>query len=246
MPLGATAFTSVSWTVGDVITEAKLDYMADNDRAYDSHATQGILLNNDKGVVIKDSGGTNREVLNISSADVLKIGDDDTSTVLSTGVLNAIYPVGTIYTTVVATNPGTIFGGTWVEFGAGRVLVGRSSGETEFDTVEKTGGAKTVTLSEAQMPVHTHTQNAHSHSGTTGGVSSLPYPTSNGSAYVGGVAGGTDRITYQKAQDGVNTMDHTHGFTTGNATATNNNAGGGASHNNIQPYIVVYFFKRTA
>lgn len=156
MPLGATAFTSVNWTVGDVITEAKLDYMTDNDRAYDSHATNGILLNNDKGVTIKDSGGTNREVLNISSGNVLKIGNDSISTVLATGLLNAIYPVGTIYTTIVATNPSSVFGGTWVEFGAGRVLVGRSSGETEFDTVEETGGAKTVTLSTAQIPTHSH------------------------------------------------------------------------------------------
>lgn len=246
MPLGETAFTSVSWTVGDVITEAKLDYMTDNDRAYDSHATQGILLNNDKGVVIKDSGGTNREVLNISSADVLKIGDDDTSTVLSTGVLNAIYPVGTIYTTVVATNPGTIFGGTWVEFGAGRVLVGRNSGETEFDTVEKTGGAKTVTLSAAQMPVHTHTQNAHTHTGTSDGAANWLGAAANGQAYIGASPGSTDRVLYQKAQDGVVTLSHTHTFTTAGATATNQNAGGGASHNNIQPYIVVYFFKRTA
>lgn len=215
MPLGATAFTSVSWTVGDVITEAKLDYMADNDRAYDSHATQGILLNNDKGVVIKDSGGTNREVLNISSADVLKIGDDDTSTVLSTGVLNAIYPVGTIYTTVVATNPGTIFGGTWVEFGAGRVLVGRSSGETEFDTVEKTGGAKTVTLSTAQIPAHQHTV---------------------GDALWGQIEG------YGQVTVGSTSNDNKADIVSGTSSWT----GGGGAHNNIQPYIVVYFFKRTA
>lgn len=215
MPLGETAFTSVSWTVGDVITEAKLDYMTDNDRAYDSHATQGILLNNDKGVVIKDSGGTNREVLNISSADVLKIGDDDTSTVLSTGVLNAIYPVGTIYTTVVATNPGTIFGGTWVEFGAGRVLVGRSSGETEFDTVEKTGGAKTVTLSTAQIPAHQHTV---------------------GDALWGQIEG------YGQVTVGSTSNDNKADIVSGTSSWT----GGGGAHNNIQPYIVVYFFKRTA
>ena len=215
MPLGATAFTSVSWTVGDVITEAKLDYMTDNDRAYDSHATNGILLNNDKGVVIKDSGGTNREVLNISSSDVLKIGNDDVSTVLSTGVLNAIYPVGTIYTTVVATNPGTIFGGTWVEFGAGRVLVGRSSGETEFDTVEETGGAKTVTLSTAQMPAHQH---------TVGGT-------------LWGQIEGYGQVTVGSTSGG-NKADIVSGASSW--------TGGGGAHNNIQPYIVVYFFKRTA
>lgn len=215
MPLGATAFTSVSWTVGDVITEAKLDYMADNDRAYDSHATNGILLNNDKGVVIKDSGGTNREVLNISSSDVLKIGADNIETVLSTGLLNAIYPVGTIYTSVVATNPATLFGGTWVEFGAGRVLVGLSSGETEFNTVEKTGGAKTVTLSTAQIPAHSHAAS---------------------SALWGQVEGyGQVTVGSTSASNRADIVG-----------ADMSSAGGGGSHNNIQPYIVVYFFKRTA
>lgn len=56
-----------------------------------------------------------------------------------------VYPVGCIYTTIVSTNPATVFGfGTWSAFGAGRVLVGLDSGNTAFDTVEETGGAKTV------------------------------------------------------------------------------------------------------
>lgn len=243
MPLGATAFTSVSWTVGDVITEAKLDHMTDNDRAYDSHATNGVLLNNDKGVSIKDSGGTNREVLNISSGNVLKIGNDSISTVLATGLLNAIYPVGTIYTTIVATNPGSVFGGTWVEFGAGRVLVGRSSGETEFDTVEETGGAKTVTLSSAQMPNHTHTQDAHSHTGSTD--TGTPFGTNKLYGF-GTSESGVNGVRAYNITNNYDNSNHTHSFTTGNATATNQYTGGGGSHNNIQPYIVVYFFKRTA
>ena len=242
MPLGATAFTPISWTVGDVITEAKLDYMADNDRAYDSHATNGILLNNDKGVAIKDSGGTNREVLNISSSDVLKVGNDDIETVLSTGLLNAIYPVGTIYTSVVATNPATLFGGTWVEFGAGRVLVGRSSGETEFDTVEETGGAKTVTLSTAQMPSHSHTQNAHSHSGTTSveGLPSAPY------WGFGTSENNVNGVRAYNITNSYSSTNHNHTLSTNSVAPGIQNTGGGGSHNNIQPYIVVYFFKRTA
>ena len=58
--------------------------------------------------------------------------------------LGDVYPIGCIYTTVIATNPNAIFGfGTWVSVGAGRVLVGFDSGQTEFDTVEETGGEKT-------------------------------------------------------------------------------------------------------
>lgn len=65
---------------------------------------------------------------------------------------------------VVATNPGTLLGvGTWVAFGQGRMLVGLDSGDTDYDTVEETGGAKTVTLITSQMPSHSHTQDSHSH-----------------------------------------------------------------------------------
>lgn len=45
----------------------------------------------------------------------------------------------------------------------GRVAVGLDSGQTEFDALGETGGAKTHTLATGEMPSHTHTQNAHSH-----------------------------------------------------------------------------------
>src|SRR3990172_7594580 len=73
-------------------------------------------------------------------------------------------PVGFVFISVVSTNPATLLGyGTWSAFGAGRVLVGLDSGDTDFDTVEETGGAKTVTLDATMIPAHTHTQNAHTH-----------------------------------------------------------------------------------
>lgn len=58
-------------------------------------------------------------------------------------------PVGTILPTTDPTNPATTLGyGTWSAFGAGRTLVGLDAGDTDFDTVEETGGAKTAS--------HTH------------------------------------------------------------------------------------------
>lgn len=73
-------------------------------------------------------------------------------------VLGALlYPVGCIYFSTNSTNPATSLGfGTWSAFGAGRVPVGFSSGETEFDTDEETGGEKTHTLLTAEMPSHDH------------------------------------------------------------------------------------------
>ena len=74
-----------------------------------------------------------------------------------TTVLQSAYPVGAVYISVVATNPATLFGfGTWSAFGAGRVMVGLNAADTDFDTVEETGGAKTHTLTTAEMPAHTH------------------------------------------------------------------------------------------
>ena len=75
MALGATTYTSVTWTTGDVITEAKLDNMVANEQAYDSHASNGIMLNNNVGYYQKDSGGTARAVANLDASDLLTWGD---------------------------------------------------------------------------------------------------------------------------------------------------------------------------
>jgi len=61
-----------------------------------------------------------------------------------------IYPVGSIYMSTVNTNPASLFGGTWVAWGNGRVPVGVDTTQTEFNTVEKTGGNKNT-----QSHVHT-------------------------------------------------------------------------------------------
>lgn len=76
MPLAGATYSAVSWTVGDVLTEAKLDAMVSNDRAYDSHAPNGILLNNNIGYFQTDTGGTNRELLNLTSGDVVNVGNE--------------------------------------------------------------------------------------------------------------------------------------------------------------------------
>ena len=57
-------------------------------------------------------------------------------------ILNFIHPVGSIYMSVNDTNPGDVFGGTWEQWGSGRVPVGVDTSQTEFNTVGKTGGSK--------------------------------------------------------------------------------------------------------
>jgi len=76
---------------------------------------------------------------------------------LPDAILEAIYPVGIVVTLGVSTNPATLFGiGTWTAI-AGKVIVGINAGDAEFDTLNETGGEKTHTLTEAEMPAHTHT-----------------------------------------------------------------------------------------
>jgi len=118
------------------------------------------------------------------------------------------WPIGSVFTSVLATNPGTLLGyGTWVSFAAGRVLVGRDAGHTEFDTVEETGGAKTHTLTTSEVPGLAVNIFTDPSGGSGGGVV----------AYDGDAGGGQY-----------------------------NALGSGGAHNNLQPYVVVYFWKRTA
>ena len=138
---------------------------------------------------------------------------------VSKAVINGhTYPVGSIYTSVVATNPATLLGvGTWAAFGAGKVMVGIDSSDTDFDTVEETGGAKTDshTLTESEIPSHTH---------TIQGIR-----TDDGSGSVNGVSVWRDNY---KAQ--------------GSGSTGSVGGGGAHTHDIVQPYIVVYMWKRTA
>ena len=168
------------------------------------------------------------------------------------------FPVGSVFVAVVSTDPATLIGyGTWSAIAAGRVLIGRDAGDTDFDTVEETGGAKTHTLTAAEMPVHTHVQDAHTHTqdshnhtqdahvhtqrrnATTTGANTgwtTAFDTSS-SAPAADVNTGTGSTT---------PTNQAATATNQNTTATNQNAGSGSAHTNVQPYFVVYMWKRTA
>lgn len=79
----------------------------------------------------------------------------------------AAYPVGSIYTTTISENPATTFGGgTWVSFGAGKVLLGSGIG-WNLGTI---GGNYNHTLTAAQsgLPAHSHTQRGGGFNGNLG------------------------------------------------------------------------------
>ena len=147
------------------------------------------------------------------------------NTALTKATINALaYPVGSIYTSVVATNPATLLGvGTWAAFGAGKVMVGIDSGDSDFDTVEETGGTKTHTLTTSEIPSHNH-NSVHGGSSGSGRPSGFSAVSNSLSPYNFG--GGTDDDDW--------------------GSSTTSSTGGGGAHNNLQPYIVVYMWKRTA
>lgn len=66
------------------------------------------------------------------------------------------YPIGSIYMSYSAANPGTLFGGTWVRDCVGRMLIGQDPNDSDFDTAGDYGGEKTHTLNTTEIPAHTH------------------------------------------------------------------------------------------
>lgn len=163
-------------------------------------------------------------------------------------LLDMFYPIGTIYETTstdlnTTTKMANHFGGTWEVYGSGAVTVCKSA-DTEFDTIGETGGAKTVTLTSAQsgLPAHGHTGNDASfyiRHGSTSGTDMVAEGTNTTiSEGVGETwSNGVSVASYSHAIDRVN-ID----ITVNNNTASN----ASSSHTNLQPYIVVYRYRRTA
>jgi hypothetical protein len=164
--------------------------------------------------------------------------------------LAAMYPVGSIYTNASSsTNPATLLGfGTWTAFGAGQVMIGTGTGGGGTYAAGATGGSKdAITVSHTHTATSTVTDSGHNHfiagSGSSNSteLSASNYMTASGNRG-GGVYGYSLCGESPTASVGL-----TNTKTTGITVATTNDSTGSSGTNaNLQPYIVVYMWQRTA
>lgn len=155
--------------------------------------------------------------------------------------IDLIYPIGSIYMSVNPTNPSNYFGGTWEQWGSGRVPVGIDTSQAEFNTVEKTGGSKYL--------------QAHSH-GFAATTNTADLRGTIASIWLGSYRGETSGIAsfrqaslarYQNVASETNAWGYldinaSHAHTISGTTYSS----GTGDQQNLQPYITCYMWKRTA
>jgi hypothetical protein len=171
------------------------------------------------------------------------------------------YPVGSYYETSDASfDPNVSWGGTWLLDSAGKVTVAYDSDDTDFDTVGDSGGVKThthttgdFTLDASHIPAHTHGSET-----LVGSVRSNAMCAINSVNKIGNRTGivtvSTSKTTQYYTTSGRTQTANQIDTMTITATHEHNSVGGGRAHNhgdtgsesNVQPYIVVNRWHRTA
>ena len=166
---------------------------------------------------------------------------DGSATNLDIISFNQIYPIGAIYMSTVSTNPATLFKiGNWEALPAGRVLLAQGTSTWGVNySAGSTGGEDKHTLTVSESASHNHTGSATT-SGSTH-THALTMRASHGKSGNGGVPrfGDGDVWSDYKTQNLSAAGEHSHAITI-------NNSGGGQAHNNMQPYLSVYMWKRTS
>ena len=173
------------------------------------------LVDADLFIVDDGAGGTNRK----SAMSRLK-----------TYVLESVYPVGSIFISTSSTSPATSLGfGSWSRFGEGRILVSQSSSDSDFDTAEETGGAKTHTISESQLPSHQH------------------FTMHTGNGFGNNLENNVNFAGTTNSRGGLGNNDYIMQAINSTANAGKTSAvGSGSAVTHMNPYIVTYMWKRTS
>jgi hypothetical protein len=152
----------------------------------------------------------------------------------SGNIASSAYPVGAVFIAVVSTNPSSLLGfGSWSAFGTGRMLIGIDGSDSDFNTVEETGGSKTHTLTTAELPSHAH--HVMADGGTVTNYTS-DWGTTNADKAIARTNNGNMGTSDYHLQYKDSTPDR----------ALSSTQGSGNAHNNMPPYIAVYMWKRTS
>lgn len=143
---------------------------------------------------------------------------------LVNSIKSAMYPVGSVYITYNNVNPGTFLGGTWERFGQGRTLVG-----------EGTGNDGSTSMSFTSNSTDGKYKNTHYH------VTSFGW---DGNAFYAGRPDGAKNNEY--ARTSVIPNGYIVNANSSVAQQTRLNWTDDRTISNVQPYIVVFFWRRTA
>ena len=209
---------------------------------------------------------TNVNITKIDRVAAINTGLDDiyrknetypkSQTLKNSGLLDLIYPVYSIYISTSETNPGNLFGGTWVPWGSGRVPVGVNGNDGNFNAVEKTGGQSTVTIASNNIPTHSHGVNDPGHQHTLDlGSYRIPAATqdigdvhssSSGGSYTAPSISGSTATQDWSQFTGTSLTPASSGTGISIQNAYGNAGGGADAMTNLQPYITCYMWKRTA
>lgn len=231
-PIGATsastgAFTFISAS-GDITGNVKGNIKATDGTVVLNNGTDGTDATFTGNATTATTTATARafsvsgDVATAAGVDFNGSGAVDLAVTIQNTLWDKIYPVDSIYTTTNGSfDPNTSFYGTWVVYAAGKVLVGQDTSDTDFDTINETGGAKTHTLTVDEIPSHTHNSNVRIED-----PSNVLVDTS---------------LQNSVASGQMLDEENNHGT----ASTTTASTGGGQAHNNLQPYIVVKYWRRT-
>ena len=143
---------------------------------------------------------------------------------LVSSIKSAMYPVGSVYITYNNVNPGTFLGGTWERFGQGRTLVG-----------EGTGNDGSTSMSFTSNSTDGKYKNTHYH------VTSFGW---DGTAFYAGRPDGAKNGDYTRTS--VIPNGYIVNANSSVAQQTRLNWTDNRTIDNVQPYIVVFFWRRTA
>jgi len=200
------------------VTSGKLDNLVDA-ASFTNTSEVAVNYTGSTGTCLQGGG------LEVTSAGQLQIQDGEVDLVkFSTALKDSIHPVGIILETTQESTAAAfqtkIGFGTWEAYGSGKVTVGIDSGDDDFDAI----GSGTNTNGTTGAKTHTLQESempAHTH----GGI----FPAGSSGSFAQGFD--VDNPTSAANLDNEKTTSST---------------GGGGAHNNLQPYIVVYRYRRTA